>query len=133
MTPVLIFEGFQALKTDWTKTQAKPVKISGIQERIKNGDPDFFFNVTYQYGPGWTHSVEESFPTAFQAQDKTEVLGQDSYEVELWFNTNTPAISTLEGPGPSSFVYLVMTLISVAWLAYFRWLLIKYYQLELAD
>lgn len=129
--PVLVFKGFQELSINWTETKAKPIEISRVQERIKNDKPDFFFRVTYQYGAGSIHVSEESYPSEFMANNRIEILTKYTSGVPLWFSGRNT--STLVDPTSQWYIHFIIALFFLTLLAYFKWLLIKYYQLELAD
>jgi len=131
--PVFLFRGFQELSYNWTISHATPIEIGKVQERIKDDKPEFYFKVVYEYGPGLSYNHEESNQSEFLVKDKHEILLRDSSQVEIWFASNSPEIARMQNPSAHWYLYFIFSGVFFSALLYFRWLLIKYYQLELAD
>ena len=132
--PFLLHESWQTYRMDWKPIKAQLVSFSKIQERIKDKKPDFFFVLQYEYkanNVSYYHSEGESYLTREKSEARIRFLKSADREISIWYDSNNPSISKSTHPTSDWKMYLFMVLILMGWIWYLKWLLLKYYVLEI--
>ena len=129
---LFIWNGINNITTDWISEKATPTAISPMQERIRNGKDEYFFSITYTYSTSFTFKLEEFPVTTYMHKQSQEEIDAGNYPpVTIWYNSRDPHEILYQEPYVYISMYFSMALILLAMSLYFRWMLIKYYQLEI--
>lgn len=110
------------------------VESSPINSRVADGKEQSYFVAEYKYkvdGLTYIHSEEHFFVNQFEAENNKRFIADDD-SIELWYDRVNPDNSSLEDPSDDSLIYLFICTIFVLWMFYMSWLLVKYYDLEIA-
>ena len=133
--PILTFKGFDGLTAKWMEGIAKPVEHSGIQERIRDGEPEQFFKIHYIFtvnDKDFRTTEEIGFRTIEEAEIAlTEKMNEG--QVTIWYSLNNPNNATLTIEHTYWQLYFFAIGLIALMLAYFRWLFLKYYELEIEE
>lgn len=130
----MIYNLMETISTNWKMSTAKPIQLSSIQERIRNKEKEYFYKVSYEYTAN-SHSYfiyqEKGFKTYGEAKEGTE--NDMNFQIPLWYNERNPLNYHLEEYQTYWQQYFISLIIFILFLSYFRWLYLKYYELELLD
>ena len=132
--PVLLTQMFDEGLIQWVEAKGVVADHQGVHERHRDGEPEYFYYIAYEFsveGKEFRAFFEEGYKTKSWAESELESRLAETTPVTLWYEASDPANATFEKEAPTWPAYLGMLVLSVLILAYFRWLLLKYYALEL--
>lgn len=130
--PILMYRGVDGLSSDWKKGRAKPIEHTQIQERIREGEPEYFFRIVYSFSindQAYTISEELGFRTVEYAQATISQKIRNG-EISIWYSAKDPNKSTFRVEHTYWQGYFVAVAGLLLPLAYFRWLFLKYFELD---
>lgn len=133
--PILTFKGIEGLTYNWTEGTAKPIEHSQIQERIREGEQEYFFKIFYAImvnNKEYRTSEELGFRTEKEAQAALNEK-MDKNDVKIWYSTKNPDKATFKIEQTYWQAYFLTIGLLLLVLAYFRWLFLKYYELEIEE
>lgn len=131
---VFIYKGINENFKDWEMTQAQYASCTKIQERIKDKKPDYFFGLQYSFqvkGDLFYHFDQESYSTLERADRRVSQLNESNHARQIWYLKSNPNKSTSENPENDWIAYFMVATIMVCVVLYIKWILLKYYKLEL--
>ena len=132
--PILSYKVVENVVTDWTEMEATYIEVTKIQERIKEGNPNYFFTLIYQVNPSDTvlkvgHELDyESMAEAnyysefYMDKDTTVYLNKNNIQAYQFDQIITYWIS-----------YLIALIVVALILYYDTWLILKFIELELEE
>lgn len=135
--PFLLFQVFDAVSTSFKNTTATFAGFTPIQEHTVEQKRNFFFQLKYLYTVEGTdhYAIRDviGHPTREAAQFALGQYGESPEPISIWYDSNTPDEFELNEPTSNWIVFLSCT-VGLGFLAYYlKWLLLKYYELELKD
>ena len=134
--PMLTMQMFDSGFIAWVETKATITDDKGVQERYMNGELEYFYSIGYEFNANGQHFIaflEKGFEDRAWAEIELDVMLAESKSVALWYEKSNPSNTTFENEGPRWPIYLGLLVLLTLLLAYFRWLMLKYYELELAE
>lgn len=134
--PVFLYRGTVILTTSWELTTATPSEFTNVQERIREDEPDFFYKIYYSYNANdeqYITTRERSFRTREKAESERSEEVIKPITVELYYDSKNPNNSEFEQDQTFWQPYFLLIPIFLGLLAYFRWLMLKYYELEIEE
>jgi len=132
--PFLIFQIYNSVSTSWSQTNAIIKKSNGIQERIKNGEPEFFYSIEYSFNVNSEEFIipfEKGFDNKGVGESDLRSRLTEQKSATIWYDQSNPLNASFEEVNSQWQVYLGILLLLIFVLIYFRWLMLKYYELEL--
>ena len=130
----MIYNIMDKISTNWKMSTAEPIQLSSIQERIRNKEKEYFYKVNYEYSANYqSYSIyqEKGFKTYGEAKKGAE--NDMKFQIPLWYSEKNPLKYHLEEYQTYWQPYFIGLIIFILFLSYFRWLFLKYYELELLD
>ncbi|WKK74717.1 DUF3592 domain-containing protein [Marivirga salinae] len=130
---IFTFKGIEGLNAQWEKGTATPKKHSQIQERIREKEPDYFFKIYYLFTVA---NQKYEAKQEFSARDHMEaqrILDQKMSEknLSIWYSPHNPNKTTFSEEQTNYILHFIFIGFFILILAYFRWLFLKYYELEI--
>ncbi len=133
--PIFIFNGFEGYKSNWQLGNARPVSHSKIQDRIREKNTEYFLIMDYKYEvKGETHryGMEYGFPSIKRAEEFIENQMNES-NIPIWYSQSNPDKATMNEDVTEWKFYFVALIFIIPPLLYFRWIFLKYYELEIEE
>jgi len=130
--PILSFKFFEKIIPDWSETTAFPIEYSNIQDRIRQKESEFFFTIKYSY-----KDAESTLYLTNEYSYRGEKIAEESLEslqdenISIWYNVRSPKAFVLSEFETYWLPYLMSIIVALLFLKYIRWLLIKFYELEI--
>lgn len=134
--PILTFKCAKILATDWVETKATPIEFTKIQERIRENEPEYFFKVYYSFDVNeetFDVTREQGFRSIDKAEQNLMIAQNNRQSIPVWYDKSNPENTELEMEGTNWFIYLFAIGLIILMLAYFRWIMLKYYELEIEE
>lgn len=132
--PTLLNQMFDSGFIQWVETVGIISTDRGVQERARNGKPEYFYSIDYKYsvdGQTFCLPFENGYDGRDFAEDKLKEIIRESQPRTLWYDREHPANATFDREKMTWPSYLGLLGILILLLLYFRWLMLKYYELEL--
>ena len=132
--PFLIVQIFTSFSTRWSQTNAIIKKNSGVQSRLKNDKPEFFYSIDYSFianNKEFIIPFEKGFGNKSVAEDDLQSKLIEQKLETIWYDYSNPLNCSFEEVSSQWQVYFGILLLLIFVLIYFRWLMLKYYELEL--
>ncbi|HCM75185.1 MAG TPA: hypothetical protein DIS90_02300 [Cytophagales bacterium] len=132
--PVVIFKAVEGWNYNWKEGTAHPVEYVDVQERIVDKSPNYFYKIIYSYkvdNKDYQIPKDLGATTQAQAASALEVARANPVAIPVWYSATDPSIATLRQEETHWQAYLLLLGLLILMLAYFRWLLLNYYALEL--
>jgi len=89
---ILTYQGINRLTTGWTEVTATPTGYSKIQERIREGEPEFFFKIQYEFiatGRKYEAANELGYRN-FESAQKIAKSKMNESGVQIWYSSKNP-------------------------------------------
>jgi hypothetical protein len=136
LIPTLLIQMGDSVFTRWVETEGVISANRGVQDRIKNGRTEYFFSIDYEFivnNHRYVAPYEKGYSERSSAERDLQAILIESKPITLWYDRANPKNSTFDQhkmlwPG-----YLAVLVMLILLLLYFRWLMLKYYELELSD
>lgn len=121
---------------NWIETEGTIQTNKGVQDRTRNGNTEYFFSIEYEFivnNHRYVAPFEKAYSERSSAERDLQAILKESKPITLWYDRANPKNSTFDQhkmlwPG-----YLAVLVMLILLLLYFRWLMLKYYELELSD
>lgn len=133
--PMLTMQMFNSGLIQWVEAKAIIIDDKGVQERYRNGELEYYYSIGYGFhvnGQQFIASFEKGFEDRAWAEVELEAVLAESNSVTLWYEQSNPSNTTFKKEGARWPAYLGIVGLLTLLLAYFRWLMLKYYALEMA-
>ncbi|MGB3585246.1 MAG: DUF3592 domain-containing protein [Tunicatimonas sp.] len=134
--PILTYKCAKILATDWVETKATPTAFTKIQERIRENEPEYFFKVYYSFDVDeeiFEIIREQGLRLIEEAEQNLMIAQTNKQSIPVWYNKSNPENTELEMEGTNWFIYLFAIGLIILMLAYLRWIMLKYYELEIEE
>jgi hypothetical protein len=132
--PVCLYQMFDSGFIQWKEAEGTISTHRGIQERNRNGKREYFYSIDYAYevdGQTFILPFEGGYDDRGFAEDKLKETLDESKPATIWFDRADPSEATFDAGRMMWPAYLGILTILMLPLLYFRWLMLKYYELEL--
>lgn len=135
--PILLVQLFEAYTATYRETAATFTSFSRIQERIMKNETDFFFQLNYGFkvdGKDYQAVLDRGgHSTQDAAEFSLSQFTEKPNPVTIWYNPKNPREYQFYSPQKDWIIYLSL-IFGLAFFAYYlKWLLLKYYVLELKE
>ena len=134
--PILGVKLVEYATTDWIQTSASISLYIDIQERTKDKKTEFFYQIEYQYpvkGESLTFRTDHGFSTKISAEKDLSWIKKYPEDITIWYDQNNPINYEVDNAEDAWLIYLFIMIIPISVLAYCRWILLKYYELEIKN
>src|SRR5690348_3813938 len=133
---MLFSEMFDSGFIQWIKTEGRVSTDKGVQERNRNGKPEYFYTIDYAYevnGQTLILPFEKGYDDQkFALGELKETLDQ-SKPITIWFDQADPSRATFDHHRTMWPTHLGLLVLLILPLVYVKWLMLKYYELELQE
>jgi len=126
-------QGIEQLTTNWMETNSISKDFGRIFNRTIEGEPEFFFAINYSFdSDGTTYSAKEekTYSSQQNAELGLSIHSRKTDPIKIYFDRDDPTNYQFENR-IDGYAVLSLNLIFIGMLAYFRWLMLKYYELEI--
>ncbi len=133
--PVILVMGHRAMTSDWVESTAYSYDFSGMQDRLRNKAPEYFYNKIYYYLQNEDTILiteEVGFSEYDKAVSDLKRAKSSNVPMTIWINNSNGDVSVVK-PDDGWIPYLITILLLPFPLLYIRWLLLKYYEYELEE
>ena len=133
--PIILFQIFNSITTHWTKTIGIPVNHKEVQDRLRDGQVEYFYSIGYKYIADGKENIafqDEGFRDKSMAERQLNDRLAYPTNIEIWYDSSDPrrVVFTEE----ISWIVLIGGLLILTLpILYIRWLLLKYYELEIEE
>ena len=127
--PVII----NSVITKWTETVGMPSKHNGIQQRLRNGQVEYFYSIQYIFqvkGEKKEYKLERGFSDESEARRQLKEAMKPTGQISIWHDNSDPMNVTTEKMEnlPSQVIpFFIVPQILV--LAFIRWYMLKCYEI----
>jgi len=134
--PMLLHQMFDSGFIQRVETEAKVVGNSQVQDRTRNGRTEYFYYIHYGYnvnGQKFTIPFEDWQYDRDYAEDRLKKDLSNLHAATIWYNQADPSNATFGEHAMAWPEYFGILCILLLPLLYFRWIMLKYYELELEE
>ena len=134
--PILLNQFFDSVTTHWTETKGISTDHKEVQERIRDGEVEYFYSIGYEFIANGKRSIaflDKGFRDKSLAESELNSTLSNPTEIRIWYDNSDPmrvAFSKEQIIWP---VFIGLLVILIFPLLYFRWLMLKYYELEIEE
>lgn len=132
-TCIVAYIGFNGLIANWQEGTAELHEISHIQERTRDGNPDYFYKAHFNFSVNnkkYSVTQEMGFSSLELATESKEQEKQKTSRT-VWYSAPNPNKATMEEADTKWYYYFYALIPVILMLIYLRWLFLKYYELEI--
>lgn len=134
--PFLLIQFFNTITTSYNEVDAVFIGYTPVQERTREGKIEYFFKLSYSFrvnGKDYSLSKDNGYISREIAEFNLtqSQLGEYPGPISIWYNTKDPYETELENPNTNWILYLALIALLGALAYYFKWVLLKYYELEI--
>lgn len=132
--PVLVLQLIDEGMIQWVETKGIIADHQGVHERQRNGQAEYFYYITYGFdvnGKSFNTSYEKAFSDNASAEADMHAKLSESGSITVWYDKSDPSRANFEKEAQAWPAFLGVLILAVLMLAYFRWLMLKYYELEM--
>ena len=132
-TGIVGYKAFDGLFANWTEGTAELVDYTEVQERTREGEPEYFYKLHYKFtvdNQDYHVKRERGFRTSNLALETLE----EEVKIHLspvWYSSWNPNKATLEEDDTKWYFFLYALIPVMLALIYLRWIFMKYYELEI--
>ena len=130
---MISFKALDGLFADWTEGTAEFIDFTDIQERTKEGEPEYFYKIHYKFMVN-NHEYQVKRERGFRKSDLARKMLEEEVKIDLtpvWYSSRNPNRATLEEDETKWYFFLYALIPLILALSYLRWLFLKYYELEI--
>jgi hypothetical protein len=135
--PIILTQFFDSVTTHWIETTGTLTDHKAVQDRIKNDEVEYFYSIGYEFqadGKKNTIFVDRGFSDKSVAErELNSELNNPPTSINFWYDKSDPSRVILEMEYISWPVYIGVLAILILLLLYFRWLMLKFYELEIEE
>ena len=128
-------QGIEQLSTKWIETSSTKTSIGEVYERTQEDKPEYVFKISYEYeanGKTFNINEEKAYVLKHNAELGHKVNSRKNRDVPIWYDMANPDNAQLENR-INGYAVLSLNLIFIGMILYFRWFLLKYYELEIEE
>lgn len=133
--PALVVQMLDEGFIQWTEANGVVADHHGVHERQRDGQPEYFYYIVYDFDVNektFNASYERGFPDRASAESDLQTKLSEPGSVVVWYDKSDPSRTSFKKEVFEWPVFLSLFVLLILILAYFRWLMLKYYALELA-
>jgi len=134
--PILLNQFFESVTTHWTETKGLAVDHKEIQDRIRDGEVEYFYSIGYEFNVNGERNIaflDKGFRDKSLAENELKSELSNPTKVSIWYDNSDPMKVTFSNEEIGWPVFIGVLVILILPLLYFRWLLLKYYELEIEE
>ena len=134
--PALVVQMLDEGFIQWTEANGVVADHHGVHERQRDGQPEYFYYIVYDFdvnGKTFNASYERGFPDRTSAESDLQTNLSAPGPVTVWYDKSDPSRGRFGKDSMKWPVFLGLLALLALILAFFRWLMLKYYALELAS
>lgn len=134
--PFFLVQFLNTITTSYTEIDAVFKGYTSVQERVREGKIEYFFKLNYSFrvnGKDYSLSKDNYYISREIAEFNLtqSQLGEYSGPISIWYKTNDPHETKFENPNVQWIGYLGLIVLLSALAFYFKWILLKFYELEI--
>jgi hypothetical protein len=132
--PILINLILTSFSTEWVEGKATILNYTAVQERTKDEEVEYFYSIGYDFsvvGHHYTTPFEKSYDDKRVAEIDLQQIIADSRPATLFYDASNPSNVKFTNPNGWWILYSGLLVLVILLLMYNRWLMLKYYELEM--
>jgi hypothetical protein len=132
--PFCLVQLYAAAPFNWIKTEAVIKDSEPVQERFRDKEVEYYYTLDYSFkvgGQQYSIFFDKAFTDQRQAREELQTTLSKAEKVFVWYKRTNPSIASFQDTSSQCQLYLVIVITMVILLAYFRWMMLKYYELEI--
>jgi hypothetical protein len=134
--PILLNQFFESVTAHWTETKGIAADHKVIQDRIRDGEVEYFYSIGYEFNANGKKDIiflDKGYRDKSLAESELNSELSNPTTITIWYDNSDPINVTFERTDISGSVFLGLLIILILPLLYFRWLMLKYYELEIEE